>query len=63
VQSTAKKSEVLTRVLFITAGPFKEAYPNAKLIGPGPLAEKRTDLKFDGCKYNFIFAIGQAEGD
>jgi len=29
-------------------GPFKEAYPNAKLIGPGPLGEKRKDLKFDG---------------
>ncbi|KAG8811434.1 hypothetical protein FRC17_002455 [Serendipita sp. 399] len=28
-------------------GPFKEAYPAAKLLGPGPLAEKRKDLKFD----------------
>jgi hypothetical protein len=28
---------------------FKEAYPAAKLIGPGPLGEKRKDLKFDGC--------------
>ncbi|KIM31424.1 hypothetical protein M408DRAFT_327637, partial [Serendipita vermifera MAFF 305830] len=31
---------------FLTA--FKEAYPSAKLIGSGQLAEKRQDLKFDG---------------
>jgi len=26
---------------------FKEVYPNAKLVGPAALAEKRKDLKFD----------------
>jgi hypothetical protein len=39
-------------ILIYLPGPFKEAYPDAKLIGPGPLGEKRNDLKFDGREFD-----------
>lgn len=56
-EETKKHIDALGPVAYIVSpntdhhwflGPFKEAYPSAKLIGPGPLGEKRKDLKFDG---------------
>ena len=48
--------------VFVIA-PFKEAYPNAKLIGSGALAEKKPELKFDGCETIRLPAFFTAKTD
>jgi hypothetical protein len=59
LNSTIPKPNTLQHHIFL--GPWHEAYPNAKILGPEGLAEKREKQKNEKVPFSTVFTVANKE--